>query len=62
MEIVGKSLRTRVLRALAVFVALLVYGYLVPPINWATTLLVPPLFFVFSITSDWAVRQWLDEE
>lgn len=60
MEIVGKSLRTRVLRALVVLLALLGYGYLTNDINWVTTLLVPPLFFVFSVGSDYAVRRWAE--
>lgn len=58
MDIVGKSLRSRVVRALVVFLVLLAYGYFVPPINWTTTLLVPPLFFVFSVASDYAVQRW----
>ena len=58
MEIVGKPLRTRALRAFVVFLVLLAYGYLVPPINWVTTLLVPPLFFLFSLASDYAVQRW----
>jgi len=61
MEIVGKSLRTRVLRALAVFLVLLVYGYLVPPVNWVTTLTVPPLFFAVSVASDYVVQRRLEE-
>lgn len=60
MELVGKSLRSRVLRALAVFLALLGYGYLTNDVNWVTTLLVPPLFFLFSVASDYAVRRWTE--
>lgn len=61
MDIVGKSLRTRLLRALAVLVVLVIYGYLVPPMNWITTLLVPVLFFIVSIASDYAVQSRLEE-
>ena len=60
MELVGKPLRTRVLRAFVVFLVLLGYGYFVPPINWVTTVLVPPLFFVVSVTSDYVVQRRLE--
>lgn len=60
MEIVGKSLRSRLLRALVVLLALLGYGYLTNDVNWVTTLLVPPLFFLFSVGSDYAVQRWAE--
>lgn len=62
MDIVGKPLQTRLLRAFAVLVVLLVYGAATDGVNWITTLAVPPLFFVFSIASDYAVQRFADGE
>lgn len=60
MEIAGKSLRTRVLRALAVFAALLVYSLVTGSNDWVITLLVPPMFFLFSLITDTLLQNWLE--
>lgn len=61
MEIAGKSLRRRVGTALAVLLVLVAYDYATgPSIDWVVNLIVPPLFFLFSLATDAALRRWLD--
>ena len=62
MEIAGKSLRRRVLTALAVFVVLVVWDYATgSSVEWTVNLLVPPLFFAFSVLVDLGVQRWIRE-
>ncbi|GAB7094608.1 hypothetical protein JCM30237_17610 [Halolamina litorea] len=60
MDIVGKPLQTRLLRAFAVLVVLLVYGAATDGVDPFVTLSVPVLFFAFSIASDYAVARFTD--
>lgn len=61
MEIAGKTLRRRVLTTLALFVALVVFDYVTASaIDWTINLLVPLLFFLFSLATDFALQRWLD--
>ena len=62
MEIAGKTLRRRLTMALAVFVVLVVWDYATgSSVEWTVNLLVPPLFFVFSVGVDLGVKRWLRE-
>lgn len=63
MEIAGKSLRRRVATALAVLIVLVGYDYTTgSSINWTINLLVPPMFFLFSLLVDTVMQNWLDEK
>ncbi|NHX37087.1 MULTISPECIES: hypothetical protein [Halolamina] len=62
MEIAGKTLRRRVLTALAVFVVLVVWDYAAgSSVEWVVNLLVPALFFLFSVLVDLGIERWLRE-
>lgn len=61
MELAGKTLRRRLLTALAVLVVLVLYDYVTgSTVQWTINLLVPVLFFVVSLTADLLVQRWLD--
>lgn len=62
MEIAGKTMRRRLLTALAVFVVLVVWDYATgSPVEWIVNLLVPLLFFLFSVLVDLGTERWLRE-
>lgn len=61
MDVAGKSLQRRVGIALAVFAVLVAYDYTTgSAVDWTVNLLVPPMFFLFSLLVDTVMQNWLD--
>lgn len=59
MEIAGKTLRHRLLAALAVLVVLVLFDTLMgSSVEWTINLLVAVLYVLFSLLVDVALRRW----
>lgn len=60
MELVGRTLRDRIVQALVVFITFLVFQYFQSSIEWGYLLAVATLFFVMMIPFD-AIRSRFEQ-